>query len=114
MATGSSSAPTRTVFLLHGEDPFRVRLRLGELVRALLAGQPTSSGGLAGLSEPVIGALLGVTRHDARTDSAEAIVLSGQSQGLFDAVDEQRVVIVDHAEALRAWSEKRAPKFHGR
>jgi DNA polymerase III delta subunit len=29
------------------------------------------------------------------------MMLSGQAQGLFDAVDEARVVIVDHAEALK-------------
>jgi DNA polymerase-3 subunit delta len=53
------------------------------------------------LGEPRLGTLLGITRHDARTDTAGAIMLSGQAQGLFDAVDEPRVVIVDHAEALK-------------
>jgi DNA polymerase III delta subunit len=43
---------------------------------------------------------LGVTRHDARSDSPDAIAMSGRSQGLFDAPDEHRVVIVDNAEAL--------------
>ena len=32
MAQASWSAPTRMVFLLHGEDSFRTRLRVGELV----------------------------------------------------------------------------------
>ena len=41
MAQASSSAPTRMLFLLHGEDPFRLRLRANELVHALLAGVPT-------------------------------------------------------------------------
>jgi DNA polymerase III delta subunit len=89
------------VFLLHGEDPFRSRLRLGELVAALLAGRPTAASDLAELSEPRVGGLLGVTRHDARTDAGGTILLSGQSQGLFDSVDEPRVVVVDHAEAFR-------------
>ncbi|TMG33801.1 MAG: DNA polymerase III subunit delta [Chloroflexi bacterium] len=101
MAQASPSAPTRTVFLLHGEDPFRTRLRLGELVGALLGGESTASGGLGTLPEPRLGALLGVARLDARSDPASAIALAGQSQGLFDAVDERRVVIVEHAEALR-------------
>src|SRR5712691_5092003 len=101
MAAGSSSAPTRTVFLLHGEDPFRTRLRLGELVGVLLAGRPTAPGDLAGLLEPRLGELFGVSRHDARTDPGSLITLAGQSQGLFDAVDERRVVVVEHAEALR-------------
>jgi DNA polymerase III delta subunit len=89
------------VFLLHGEDPFRTRLRLGELVSALLASRPPTASDLSTLPEPRIGALLGVSRHDARTDPPSAITLSGQSQGLFDAVDERRVVVVEHAEALR-------------
>jgi len=89
------------VFLLHGEDSFRTRLRLGDLVGALLEGRSTAPSDLAGLLEPRIGVLLGVSRHDARTDSGGAITLSGQSQGLFDAVDERRVVIVEHAESLR-------------
>jgi len=89
------------VFLLHGEDSFRTRLRLGELSAALLSGQSGAPTDLSTLAEPRLGSLLGVTRHDARTDSAGAIMLSGQAQGLFDAVDEPRVVIVDNAEALK-------------
>jgi DNA polymerase III delta subunit len=89
------------VFLLHGEDPFRSRLRLGELAAALLAGASTGSTDLSTKVEPRLSALLGITRHDARFDTPGAIMLSGQSQGLFDAVDEARVVIVDHAEALK-------------
>ena len=89
------------VFLLHGEDSFRTRLRLGELAAALLSGTPPGTNDLSTLVEPRLGSLLGVSRHDARTDTAGAIMLSGQAQGLFDAVDEPRVVIVDHAEALK-------------
>ena len=89
------------VFLLHGEDSFRTRLRLGELAAALLSGAPTGPTDISRLVEPRLGTLLGITRHDARTDLAGAIMLSGQAQGLFDAVDEPRVVIVDHAEALK-------------
>lgn len=88
------------VFLLHGEDSFRTRLRLGELVAALLSGAPTGATDLSTLAEPHLGTLLGVTRHDARLDTPGAIMLSGQAQGLFDVLDEPRVVIVDHAEAL--------------
>jgi DNA polymerase III delta subunit len=89
------------VFLLHGEDSFRARLRLGELATALLAGAPTTPTDLSTRVESRLGSLLGITRHDARFDTPGAIMLSGQAQGLFDAVDEPRVVIVDHAEALR-------------
>ena len=92
----------RMLFLLHGEDSFRARLRLGELVTGLLSGPATAPpSDLSTQREPRLGALLGVTRHDARTDGAGAILLSGQAQGLFDAIDERRVVVVDHAEALR-------------
>src|SRR5437762_6562885 len=96
-----SSVSTRMVFLLHGEDSFRTRLRLGELVAALLSGAPTGATDLSTLAEPHLGTLLGVTRHDARLDTPGAIMLSGQAQGLFDVLDEPRVVIVDHAEALK-------------
>ena len=89
------------VFLLHGEDSFRTRLRLGELAAALLSGAPAGPTDLRTVVEPRLGGLLGVTRHDARFDTPGAIMLSGQAQGLFDAVDEARVVIVDHAEALK-------------
>jgi DNA polymerase III delta subunit len=91
----------RMVFLLHGEDPFRTRLRLGELAAALLSHSAVAPTDLSTKAEPRLGGLLGVTRHDARFDAASAIMLSGQAQGLFDAVDEARVVIVDHAEALK-------------
>ncbi len=100
MARDSSSTPTRMVFLLHGEDPFRTRLRLVELVHALLEGRATDAGDLAAQPETGLGAALGVTRHDARTDSSAVIALAGQSQSLFAAPDERRVVVVEHAEAL--------------
>ena len=102
MAAASSSAPARPTFLLLGDDPFRTRLRLAELVSALAAGAPTDSAGLVRWPDADLGSPLGVTRHDARSDSPEAILMSGASQGLFAAVDERRVVIVEHAEALRS------------
>ncbi len=83
-----------------GEDPFRARLRLAELVAALVEGRPTEPSDLAARVSPSLGLTLGVTRHDARTDPPEAIAMSGQAQGLFDAPDEKRVVVVDHAEAI--------------
>src|SRR5256885_11536306 len=97
----SSSVPTRMVFLLHGEDLFRTRLRLGELAAGLLSGAPAGPTDLGAMVEPRLGGLLGITRHDARFDTPRAIMLSGQAQGLFDAVDQSRRVIVDHAEALK-------------
>ena len=93
------------LFLLHGEDPFRTRLRLAELVRSLAAGGDGSAaaGDLAALASPALGSsTLGVTRHDADVKPFDpaAITLSGQSLGLFETPGEHRVVVVDHAEAL--------------
>src|SRR6267143_3699432 len=62
----SSSVPTRMVFLLHGEDSFRTRLRLGELAAALLSGALAGPTDLATTVEPRLGTQLGITRHDGR------------------------------------------------
>ena len=88
------------VFLLHGEDPFRTRLRVGDLVESLLAGGVGEPGDLSQRRSPQLGGALGLTRIDARSDPLDAITLAGQSQGLFAAVDERQVVLVEHAEAL--------------
>jgi DNA polymerase III delta subunit len=88
------------VFLLHGEDPFRTRLRVGELVESLLAGGAGEPGDLSQRPSPRLGGALGLTRIDARSDPIDAITMAGQSQGLFAAVDERQVVLVEHAEAL--------------
>ncbi|MBI2774115.1 MAG: DNA polymerase III subunit delta [Chloroflexi bacterium] len=88
------------MFLLIAEDPFRARLRLAELVSALTRGGPTDPGDASVRRDPTLGMLVGVTRHDARYDTVDAIAMSGRSQGLFDAPDEHRVVIVDSADAL--------------
>lgn len=100
MAQASSSAPTRMVFLLHGEDPFRIRLRTDELVRSLLEGGHGERADLASRDLRPFGAALGLTRLDAREREPDEILLAGQSQGLFAAPDERRVVLVEHAEAL--------------
>ena len=68
MAQASWSAPTRMVFLLHGEDPFRTRLRVGELVESLLAGGAGEPGDLSARPSPRLGGALGLTRIDARSD----------------------------------------------
>ncbi|MBI2324027.1 MAG: DNA polymerase III subunit delta [Chloroflexi bacterium] len=88
------------MFLLIGEDPYRARLRLAELVASLVAGAPTEDSAIARWPSPSLGMTLGVTRHDARSDSVDAIAMSGRSQGLFDAPDERRAVVVENAEAL--------------
>ncbi|MGH2377608.1 MAG: DNA polymerase III subunit delta [Candidatus Limnocylindria bacterium] len=88
------------MFLLVGEDPFRARLRLAELARALVSGGPTGPGDLSAVASPDLRGLVGVTRHDARQESTDVIAMSGRSQGLFDDPDERRVVVVEQAEAI--------------
>jgi len=65
-----------------------------------VSGGDTVSSAIARWPSPHLGLTLGVTRHDARSDAAYVIGMSGRAQGLFDAPDERRVVVVDHAEAL--------------
>jgi DNA polymerase III delta subunit len=88
------------VFLLHGEDPFRLRLRASELVHALLAGEGAKPGDLSSRKMRSFGDALGLTRIDARSADPDEILMAGQSQGLFAAPDDKRVVLVEHAEAL--------------
>src|SRR5438046_10737255 len=99
MAHNSSSAPTRMLFLLHGEDPFRIRLRANELVHGLLAGARRERSDLATRSLVPYGGALGLTRLDARADGPDEILIAGRSQSLFAAPDERRVVLVQDAEA---------------
>lgn len=91
--------PPRSLYLIHGDDPYRARLRAAELVAALSTGDDRPSD-LRAQRSTDLGDRLGVTRHDARTAEPAMIELSGRSQGLFDAVDELRIVVVEHAEAL--------------
>jgi DNA polymerase III delta subunit len=93
-------SPARPVYLIHGEDPYRARLRAAELVATLASGDARPSN-LRTQRSADLGARLGLSRHDARTTEPAAIELSGASQGLFDAVDELRIVVVEHAEALK-------------
>lgn len=88
------------VFLLHGEDPFRIRLRADELVFSLLGGGHGERGELASRAPGRFAGALGLSRIDAREGGPDEIMLAGQSQGLFAAPDERRVVLVEHAEAL--------------
>ncbi len=66
----------------------------------MLAGDPSGPSDLASQSSVDLGGALGLTRHDARASGASTIAFGGQSQGLFETVDDRRVVVVDHAEAL--------------
>jgi len=90
----------RSLYLIHGEDPYRARLRAAELVATLTTGDARPSD-LRAQRSADLGTHLGLSRYDARTTDASLIELSGRSQGLFDSVDEQRIVVVEHAEALK-------------
>ena len=70
-------------------------------MHSLIAGADGGSGDLAS-QDPALGATLGLTRFDAADKSFDvsAVTMAGRSQGLFDAPDERRVVVVDHAELL--------------
>ena len=96
----STARPRRTLHLIHGEDSYRARLRAAELVAALI-GRDDRASDLRAQRSADLGTHLGLSRHDARSTDPSLIELSGRSQGLFDAVDEQRVVVVEHAEALK-------------
>lgn len=96
----STSRPARSLYLIHGDDPYRARLRAAELVAALST-QDARPSDLRTQRTTDLGERLGVTRHDARSTEPVVIEMSGRSQGLFDAVDELRIVVVEHAEALR-------------
>ena len=91
--------PGRSLYLIHGEDPYRARLRAAEIVASLAGGDERPSD-LRAQRSADLGMALGLSRHDARTTDAAVIELSGRSQGLFDAVDDPRIVVVEHAEAL--------------
>lgn len=99
MATAPRRTPSHRIHLIIGEDAYRARLRTAELVSLLTTGNDRPSD-LAMQRSADLGAPLGLTRHDARTAPAATIVMSMRSQGLFDAVDERRVILVEHAEAL--------------
>lgn len=99
MASTAPRRPTRSIHLVVGDDPYRARLRVAELVLILTSGVDRPSD-LAVQRSADLGAPLGLTRHDARVVPPVTIVMSMRSQGLFDAVDERRVIVVEHAEAL--------------
>lgn len=98
MAT-TASRVNRLVYLIVGDDAYRARLRVAELVSLLTSGV-TRPSDLAAQRSADLGAPLGLTRHDARTAPAMTIAMSMRSQGLFDSLDERRVILVEHAEAL--------------
>lgn len=97
--TTTARRPTRSIHLIVGDDPYRGRLRVAELVSILTTGVDRASD-LAAQRSADLGAPLGLTRHDARIVPTVAIVMSMRAQGLFDTVDERRVIVVEHAEAL--------------
>ena len=90
------------MFLLIGEDPFRARLRVAELVSALVRGSSTEESDISSWPSPRLGPLVGVTTIDLREPGlgVDHIAMAARAQGLFDAPDEKRVVVVECAEAI--------------
>lgn len=95
----------RPLFLVHGADGFRARLRAYELVARLSHGEDPRSSDIAALPRrPAFAEGLGVTRLFAREAGPQDILMATRSDGLFTAADERRVVLVEQAEALAAAS----------
>ena len=70
-------------------------------MHSLLADAAAPKADLSGRGFVSFGNALGLTRVDGRAEAAaDEILVAGQSQGLFAAPDEKRVVLVEHAEAL--------------
>lgn len=69
-------------------------------MHGLLAGEHGARADLASRRFVPYGGALGLTRLDARACEPDEILLAGQSQGLFAAPGERRVVLVEHAEVL--------------
>src|SRR5207253_1915783 len=109
MAQASSSEPTRMVFLLHGEDSFRMRLRLGELVRALLQRAPIASGDrlAAGRARRA-----GRARTGAATANAAANTLVDAVESAAGTIERlERIAPVDVARWIEARGSLHAAKL---
>ena len=81
MVTSVPRRPARMIHLILGDDPYRARLRVAELVSILTSGVDRPSD-LAAQGSPDLGAPLGLTRHDARSAPVAAITMSMRSQAL--------------------------------
>ena len=99
MEKSSTAASARPLFLVHGTDGFRARLRAHDLARALASGEaPTRD--LATVARDLLAsAPLGLTRISAREASPEALLMATASGGLF-ASDERRALLLEDAEML--------------
>lgn len=70
-------------------------------MHSLLADEAAPRTDLSGRRLASFGSAFGLTRVDGREgNAADEILVAGQSQGLFAAPDEKRVVLVEHAEGL--------------
>jgi len=67
-----SKALRRSVHLIHGEDPYRARLRAAELVASLTSGDERPSD-LRTQRSADLGTHLGLSRHDARSTDPSLI-----------------------------------------
>ena len=100
MGTSSVVPPERPLYLVHGTDGFRVRLRAHDLAVTLVTGAPATAD-LAQVPRGTLGsAPLALTRLSAREATAADLLMATASEGLFALASERRVLLVDDAEAI--------------
>lgn len=101
MATPSPAGNARPLYLVHGADRLRARLRAAELAGRLSRGLDPSASDLARVPRGSLSQLgMGMTRLSAREATPADILMAARSDGLFAPAEERRVILVEDAEAL--------------
>ena len=100
MGTSSVAPPERQLYLVHGTDGFRARLRAHDLAVALVTGAAAATDLAAVPRGSLAATSLAVTRLSAREATPADLLMASASEGLFAAADERRVLLVEDAEAL--------------
>ena len=100
MGTHSAASRARPLYLVHGTDGFRVRLRAHDLALSLERDTaPTSD--LAAVPRDILGAgSFALTRLSARAASPAELLLATASEGLFAGAGGRAVLLVEDAEAI--------------
>ena len=100
MATRSAAPRDRPLYLIHGTDGFRVRLRAHDLAGALVHDRAPAADLATVPRDGIAEASLALTRVSARDASPDELLLASASEGLFAMVEERRVLLIDDAEAI--------------